>query len=83
MQNNQTLEYNMAEFLNNYGAKDIVKEETCFKSLSNPSCIDLFITNKPRSFQNTRTINTGISDFHKMVLTGITITLIKRSLRKN
>ena len=67
----------MAEFLNNYGAKNIVKEKTCFKSLNNPSCIDLFITNKPRSFQNTQTINIGNSDFHKMVLT-----VLKSSFKK-
>ena len=67
----------MAEFLNNYGAKNIVKEKTCFRSLNNPSCIDLFITNKPRSFQNTQTINIGISDFHKMVLT-----VLKSSFKK-
>ena len=67
----------MVEFLNNYSAKNSVKGKTCFKSLSNPSCIDLFITNKPRSFQNTQTINTGISDFHKMVLT-----VLKSSFKK-
>ena len=67
----------MEEFLNNHGAKNIVKEKTCFKSLNNPSCVDLFITNKPRSFQNTQTINIGISDFHKMVLT-----VLKSSFKK-
>ena len=35
-------------------------------SLSNPSCIDLVITN---SFQNTKAISTGLSDFRKMVIT--------------
>ena len=44
------------------------KEKTCFKSLENPSCIDLILTNCPRSFKNTMVISTGISDFHKMVV---------------
>ena len=44
-------------------------KKTCFKSKDNPSCIDLFITNFPNSFQNTSTITTGLSDFHKMVIT--------------
>ena len=34
-----------------------------------PSCIDLFLTNFPRSFQNTQTIETGLSDFHKLAVT--------------
>ena len=50
-------------------AKNIVKEPTCYKSLSNPSCIDLVITNSSSSFQNTKAISTGLSDFHKMVIT--------------
>ena len=34
----------------------------------NPSCIDLLLTNRPRCFQNTVAVETGISDFHKMVV---------------
>ena len=59
----------MQEFLEAFGAKNLVKEDTCFKSMENPSCIDLFLTNSPLSFQNTTTITTGLSDFHKMVVT--------------
>ena len=40
-----------------------------FQKPDNPSCIDLFLTNRPQSFQNTLTVETGISDFHKMVIT--------------
>ena len=59
----------LSEFLNMHSAKNTVKEETCFKSVENPSCIDLFLTNKPSLFFNTSTINTGLSDYHKMVAT--------------
>ena len=40
-----------------------------FQKPDNPSCIDLLLTNRPRSFQNTLNLETGISDFHKMVIT--------------
>ena len=43
----------LSQFLYEYNAKNIVKENTCFKNALNPSCIDLFITNSPLSFQNT------------------------------
>ena len=49
--------------------KNLAKEPTCNKNHDNPSCIDLFLTNRPRSFQCTTTIETGISDFPKLVVT--------------
>ena len=59
----------LSNFLSQYTAKNLVKEKTCFKSIENPSCIDLFLTNSPLSFQNTTAVETGLSDFHKMVVT--------------
>ena len=59
----------LKEFLFEYNAKNLVKDRTCFKSIENPSCIDLFLTNSYLSFQNTTTVAIGLSDFHKMVLT--------------
>ena len=59
----------LSQFLFEMNAKHIFKEPTRYKSLSNPSCIDLVITNTSSSFQNTKAISTGLSDFHKMVIT--------------
>ena len=67
----------LQEFLDDFSAKNLVKEKTCFKSLDNPSCIDLFITNSFQSFQNTVTVSTGLSDFHKMVVTVLKTTFPK------
>ena len=57
-----------------HSAKNIVKEETCFQSIENPSCIDLFLTNKSNLFFSTSTINTGLSDCYKMVVTVLRLT---------
>ena len=46
-----------------------MKEPTCYKNPENPNCIDLFLTNWPRSFHNTCLYETGLSDFHKLVVT--------------
>ena len=35
-----------------YNTKNIIKEKTCFKNPENPTCIDLILTNRPRSFQD-------------------------------
>ena len=59
----------LENFCQLYGFSNLVNEPTCFKSLENPSCTDVFLTNRPKCFLSTTTIETGISDFHKMVIT--------------
>ena len=34
-----------------------------------PSCIDLFLTNCPKSFESTLSIETGLSNFYKLIVT--------------
>ena len=58
-----------ADFLDQYEVKNLVKEPTCFKSLENPSTIDLVITNFSKSFCHTRTFDNCLSDFHRLVTT--------------
>ena len=58
----------LSQFLFEMNAKNIVKEPICYKSLSNPSYIDLVIANSSSSFQNTKAISTGLSVFHKMAI---------------
>ena len=43
----------LKDFMDIYGLKNLIKEKTCFKSLQNPTCIDIFLTNCNRSFQDT------------------------------
>ena len=74
MQEDDTLLY---DFLYQYDAFNLVKDETCFKNPDNPSCIDLLITNKKGSFQNTSVFWTGLSDFHKMAVTVLKSTYVK------
>ena len=56
------------DFMNLFDLKNLVREPTCFKS-NNPRCIDLMLTNRGRNIQQTTAIETGLSDFHKMVVT--------------
>ena len=59
----------LKEFCNFYLPKNLIEKRTCFKSTDNPNVIDLLLTNKPRSFCNSDTLETGLSDFHKLTLT--------------
>ena len=70
------------EYLDNfcqcYNLESINREPTCFKSLTNPSCIDLILTNRPNLFYHSKVIETGLSDFHKLVASVLKIELKKQ-----
>ena len=66
----------ICDFMDDYDLSNLVKSPTCFKSDS-PRCIDLILTNRNRSFQNTVTVHTGLSDFHAMI-----VTVLKGGYRK-
>ena len=72
----------LSEFLEQYEVENIMKNKTCFKNPDRPTCIDLFLTNSPHSFQNTATISTGLSDFHKMIITLLKSSFIKLKARE-
>ena len=46
----------------------MINKPTCYKNSDKPTCIDLILTNCPGSFQNPCVIETGLSDFHKMIV---------------
>ena len=67
----------LKDFSNLYFLTSLFNRPTCWKNPSKPTCIDLILTNRPKFFQNTNVIETGLSDFHKMV-----VTIMKTSFRK-
>ena len=70
-------ESHMKTFCENCSLQNLIKQPTCHKNPSRPTCIDLIVTNVPRSFQSTCIIETGLSDFHLM-----TLTVMKKSFKK-
>ena len=77
--NSEMCEKDMNEFCDLYNLKCLIKEPTCFKSRNNPTCIDLMLTNQEKHFHNSSTIETGLSDFHKMIVTVFKTTFQKRA----
>ena len=67
--NSEPSESCMSEFCHLYNLQNLINEPTCFKNPLNPSLIDLILTNRARSFQNSEIIETGLSDHHKMIVT--------------
>ena len=50
--NTEVSDVPLEEFCLLYDLKSLIKSPTCFKSDTNPSCIDLIMTNRNTSFQN-------------------------------
>ena len=75
--NSSVEETEMSDFCDMYMLENLIKDPTCFKNLENPSCIDVILTNKKSSFQNSMVVETGLSDFHKM-----TVTVMKKLFKK-
>ena len=67
--NSEMQESTMKEFTNTYNLSNLIKQPTCFKNPLHPSLIDLILTNRPIRFQNSQTIETGLSDHHKLTIT--------------
>ena len=59
----------LSNFCEIYNFENLIKDKTCFKNPNQPSCIDLIITNRSKSFQNSMVIEKGLSDFHKICIT--------------
>ena len=58
----------MSEFCDIFDLENLITGNTCVTA-GHASSIDVILTNKKRSFKNSGTVATGVSDFHKMVLT--------------
>ena len=56
------------EFCNLFDLTNLVKSETRYTE-NHKSTTDLFLTNRPLSFQKTRTTETGIRHYHKLIST--------------
>ena len=64
--NVEVKEKDISDFMSTYNLKSLLKQKICFKNPDNPSCINLILTNSPRSFRDSSVFETGLSDFHKL-----------------
>ena len=75
--NSELSEEAMKNFCETYNLANLINEPTCYKSQVNPSSIDVMLTNRKTCFENSMTIETGLSDCHKM-----TVTVMKKYFKK-
>ena len=56
------------EFCDVFALQNLIKSSTC-ETKTSSTLIDVILTNQVRSFRHNKTVETGISDFHKLVMT--------------
>ena len=59
----------LKSFCNWHSLTSLINKSTCWKNPSKSTCIDLILANGPKFFQNSNTIETGLPDFYKMMVT--------------
>ena len=79
--NAETSNTTFSEFCATYNLKNLITEPRWFKSLENPTCIDLILTNRPKCFQKSNVFEIGLSDFHKLALTVLKAYFQKQKLK--
>ena len=68
--NSEPTKLAVRDFCKKYSCKNLLKDDNfCFKNPLKPSYINLVITNRPKSFENSVTLAIELSDFHKTTLT--------------
>ena len=79
--NSEPCEQRMRDLCHVYNCQRIIKDKTFFKNPHNTSCVELFITNRPKIFKTFKVIETGLSDFHKTSLAVMKIFYKKQRLK--
>ena len=61
--------------------KNLIKEPTCFKSQTAPTCIDHIWVSDSKRFHHTNVLDFDYSDFHKLTVTFLNVSLPKKEPR--
>ena len=72
---------NLKNFMCSFDLESLINSPTCYKS-TNPSCIDLILTNKKNHFMKSATFETGLYDHHKLITTILRNTTSKGNFKK-
>ena len=67
----------MHDFCNVYNLESLSNTPACFTNPENSSCIDLLLTNSKNNFDELLVLESGLSDFHKLV-----VSLLKSYFKK-
>ena len=66
LKNGADTSHYLSDLFDTFSLANLISSSTCFKSLSGTS-IDVFLTNRTKSFHHTAIRETGICDHHKLI----------------
>ena len=66
----------LSDFIDTFSLSSLINRKTCHKNLSGTT-IDVMLTNRSNCFQKTSTAVAGLSDFHKIIISGLKTTFKK------
>ena len=66
--NSEISERSMHDFCNVYNLESLSNTPICFKNPENPSYINLLLKNSKSNFNEALVLESGLSDFHKLVV---------------
>ena len=66
LKNGADTNHYLPDLYDNFSLANLTNSSRCFRTLSGTS-IDVFLTNRTRSFHNTAITKTGVSDHHKLI----------------
>ena len=79
--NSEMSEPSLDKFCQTYNLGSIVNKPTCFQNSKNPSFIEMVLTNKQERFSEAKTVEIGLSDFHKILVSVFQTNLKKQKLK--
>ena len=59
--------HTLRKTIDTYSLKNLIQDPTCHTKISQPSLIDVFLTNSPSFLCNTINFDCGLSDCHNMI----------------
>ena len=80
--NSQISERSIHDFCNVYNLESLSNTPTRFKNRENPFCIDLLLTNSKNKFGEVLVLESGLSDFHKLLVSVLKSYFKKRKIQK-
>ena len=72
----------LSDILGLYGIENMIKGPTCFKSVSQPTRVDVILTNVPKRVRSILNTDIGVSDFHNLTLASTKLCIAKM-LKRN
>jgi hypothetical protein len=69
------------DFMTMYNLCNIIEKPTCFKSVQNPSLLDVVLTNTPRRLLSHLNVSVGVSDHHNIICAATKVHLARNGKR--